>query len=478
MNEVTSDSTLPAGILILDDEPTTVAMLGHVLSNEKWEVFGCKRIAEAEAIVSTASPQVAIVDVFLEGEHGLTFVKSLRHSHSEIGIIVISAEDTESLAKKAIESGADYFLSKPVPPSALILTIRKMLELREQRSRTRELQHELDRSVRETIFPDIISLCDSMKSILALVEKVATRDLSVLVFGESGTGKELVARAIHQHSNRRRGNFVELNCAALPPNLVESELFGHERGSFTGAVATRPGKIEMANGGTLFLDEIGELPLEIQPKLLRALQEKRVSRVGGKNDISCDFRLVTATNRDLLQDVKDGRFREDLFYRVAVFPIKIPPLRDRIEDLDLLLTHFLSQEGLSNPVISAEARAVLANYRWPGNVRELRNFAQAVPLFSENGVIDGNSVRSYFGTRLSEMIGAKPQTASLTSVTSHGLNSRPVRKLSDLEREEVLYSLKHYKGNVSEAAVALGMGRATLYKFIKKHGIELEDYTD
>ena len=467
--------TMPLRIQILDDDFITIAMLTRVLTGQQWEVFSAKSIGEATGQLSNFFPDIAIVDVHLQNEDGLTFVQSLRRNYPDIGIVVISAEDTDSLAQKAIASGADNFLSKPISPAALTLTVNKLAELRDERARANSLEHELERSVRDAVFPEILTNSDQMKAVLRLVEKVSPRDLSVLIFGESGTGKELVARAIHQNSTRRRGAFVELNCAALPPNLVESELFGHEKGAFTGAIASRAGKIELAHGGTLFLDEIGELPLDIQPKLLRALQERRITRVGGKKDIECDFRLVTATHRDLLNEVRANNFREDLFYRVAVFPIKLPPLRDRVVDIHLLLEQFLRQEGVRNPRVSDEARAILQTYRWPGNIRELKNFAQAVPLLSDREEIDEAAVRIYFGSRLGDTNGHRPTLGAFGSGFAAGEN-RSVRKLEDVEREEILHALRFFKGNVPEAAMALGMGRATLYKYIKKSGLDLANY--
>ena len=466
-------------LLVLDDEPTTVALLGRLLGSQGCDVLSATSVQEARGHLSVMLPEVVIVDVFLQGEDGLEFVQELRRRHSELGIIVISAEDTDTLAKKAMKSGADYFLSKPISPNALMLTVRRLAEVRAERLRANELARELQHASRDSLFPEIVTHSDSMKSILKLIDKVATRDLSVLVFGESGTGKELVAQAIHTASRRERGSFVELNCAALPPNLVESELFGHEKGSFTGAIATRPGKMELAHGGTLFLDEIGELPLEIQPKLLRALQEKRIVRVGGKNSIECDFRLVTATNRDLLHEVREGRFRDDLFYRVAVFPIKLPPLRDRIEDLDLLLAHFLREEGFADPIMSDGALRALRRYQWPGNIRELKNFAQAITLLTETNEIDEASVRAYFGARMSQMsVGtAAGSPMSIVTPNAQGSNERPVRRLPDLEREEILHALHVYRGNVPEAAMALAMGRATLYKYIKKMDIDISQFS-
>ncbi|MCC6546408.1 sigma-54-dependent Fis family transcriptional regulator [Candidatus Sumerlaeota bacterium] len=464
----------PPKVLIVDDEPGTLQMLAHVLAGQGWDTFGVRDLSGANSYMATAQPHVAIVDVFLEEENGLEFVKTLRNSHPEVGILVISTEDKESLAKKARDCGADSFQSKPIAPNALLFNLRKILELREERIKNQNLSEALDRTYTNDAFPGIVSQCDLMLAVLRLIRKVSARDLSVLVCGESGTGKELVARAIHQNSTRKRGEFVELNCAALPPNLVESELFGHEKGAFTGAIASRVGKIEQAHGGTLFLDEIGELPLEIQPKLLRALQERRITRVGGKQEINCDFRLITATHRDLLGEVHGGRFREDLFYRIAVFPVKVPPLRDRMEDLDLLLAHFFKEEGVRDPKLTRGARDLLAAYRWPGNVRELRNFTQAITLLTDRGAIDEAAVRNYFGARLTDNMAPRASTPGSNGSYSF---SRPVRRLDDLERDEINYALKTYKGNVPEAAMALGMGRATLYKFISKNEIDLSTFS-
>jgi DNA-binding NtrC family response regulator len=468
-------SHIPLTIQVLDDDPMTVAMLSRILASQGWEVLTANNIREATSHLSHASPDVAVVDVYLGEEDGLNYVELLKKNQPQIGIVVISADDTETLANKATKTGADYFLSKPVAPAALILTLKKLGELSQQRQKSLVLEQELKRSVHNAVYPEIITHSDSMEGVLRLIEKVSPRDLSVMIFGESGTGKELVARAIHQTSPRRSGPFIELNCAALPANLVESELFGHERGSFTGAIASRIGKIELADGGTLFLDEIGELPLEIQPKLLRALQEKRITRVGGRKDIVSDFRLVSATHRDLLKEVRESNFREDLFYRVAVFPIKLPPLRERMEDLDLLLAHFLHEEGIINPMIDHDARELLRHYQWPGNVRELKNFAQAITLLADEEIIDEKGVRAYFGSRLGEPINLRKTAGGSVSGDSstYSIANRPVRKLDDIEREEILHALRVYKGNVPEAAMALGMGRATLYKYIKRNEIDL-----
>jgi DNA-binding NtrC family response regulator len=458
-------------VLVLDDEPTIALTYSRLLEREGCRVRTALSIAEAERLLGDDLPDIAIVDVYIGLDDGLAFVRNLRQRLPSIDVVMVSAEDTESLARQAIACGADTFLSKPIAPTALILTVGKLAELRHQRRRAEDLEHELKRSIQDSIFPEILTNCDAMRAVLRLVEKVAGRDLAVLICGESGTGKELCARAIHQLSARARGNFVELNCAALPPNLVESELFGHEKGAFTGATNARIGKIRHASGGTLFLDEIGELPLEIQPKLLRALQEKRIVPVGGKEAIPSDFRLISATNRDLVEEVRAGRFREDLFYRIAVFPIQLPTLRQRMEDLDILLAHFLRQEGLENPRLSPGARSLLHAHHWPGNVRELKNFAQAITLFTDGSLIDEPSVRAYFGSRLET-----PFTPPLPTQPPLAGERRPVRRLEEIERQEILYALSFCEGNVSEAARGLGMGRATLYKYLKRHGIDIDDF--
>jgi DNA-binding NtrC family response regulator len=412
---------------------------------------------EASGLLSGSMPDIAIIDVPNIDSHELQYAAGLRQRYEDLGIIVTCEEDDTKLAERIVAAGVDNILPKPIAPWALQLAVEKLAELRAQRQRVLSLQRELTHSVRDAAFPDIVTNCDRMKAVLRLVEKVSSRDLSVLICGESGTGKELVARAIHQSSTRASGDFIELNCAALPSNLVESELFGHERGAFTGAITARAGKIEQASGGTLFLDEIGELPLEMQPKLLRALQERRITRIGGRGMIESDFRLVCATNRDLTEEVKVGRFREDLFYRVAVFPIQLPPLRDRIVDLELLLSHFLRQEGAQRPDITPGALEMLTQYRWPGNVRELKNFTQAIMLLSESGHIDEPAIQAYFGSRM-----------HISHKSEDPKAPRPVRRLEEVERDEIMNAMHVFKGNVPEAARALGIGRATLYKYLNR----------
>lgn len=430
----------------------------------------CQDREEFEKLVDEILPDIVIADVHLESDDGIEVIRKTRECFPDMGFIVISSDESVETRTRAVHVGADGFIAKPIDPSQLTSLIRSLTSPVNNadgdivlNGSGRKMTHS---------YKDILGVSEAMESVTKLVDKVSNKDLSVLIWGESGTGKELFARALHDSSHRKNENFVALNCAAMPDNLVESELFGHEKGAFTGAITSRPGKIRESSGGTLFLDEIGELPLSIQPKLLRALQEKKVVSIGGHHEIDCDFRLVCATNRDLIEEVKEGRFREDLFYRVAVFPIKLPPLRQRKEDLELLLSHFLKLEGMSNPRISKQAFRMLSNYKWPGNVRELVNFAQAVPLFCENDLIDMDALDSYFGSRMDiDREETGDPTIDFAETTENF--TRPVRKIDDLQKKEVMYALKYFKGNVAEAATALGMGRATLYKYIKKHQINV-----
>lgn len=483
-----------ASVVVLDDEKTVVAMLQQFLMKRGYVVLASKNREEFEQHFLSNIPDAVLIDLHLEKESGLDFLPELRERFPDLGIIMMTSDTNPDIREKVLGSGADFFLQKPISPKELVETIDSFALSMSKKSPppvAQKLQPEAPATPKPQSgqelttfqkFPEIITRAKTMEAVLKLIDKVSLRDLSVLLWGESGTGKELFAQAIHNHSTRKAGSFVALNCAALPANLVESELFGHEKGSFTGATSSYKGKILQASGGTLFLDEIGELPLEIQPKLLRALQERTFVPVGGKAPIESDFRLVCATNRDLVQEVKQGRFREDLFYRIAVFPVKLPTLRNRMEDLELLLNHFLRLEGMKNPVITDGALAHLRNHLWPGNVRELKNFSQAIPLFCDSNSIDEVALSQYFNSRMEGDGFGLAETPTLSAPGSsfisspafspaEGSSDRPVRKIEDLEREEIQHALNYYKGNVAEAARALGMGRATLYKYLKRTGL-------
>ena len=333
--------------------------------------------------------------------------------------------------------------------------------------------------LRQTSFAGIISTCLPMQRVFATVEKVARTNSTVLVLGESGTGKELIARAVHRLSGRS-GRMVPVNCGAIPEDILESELFGHEKGSFTGAIATRIGRFQMAEGGTIFLDEIGEMSPKLQVKLLRVLQERKVEPVGSTRCVDVDVRVIAATNKDLRAEVRAGRFREDLYYRLQVVPIMLAPLRERDDDVMVLARHFMDRtcQGMEKSTLrfSAEAEGTLRKYSWPGNIREVKNFAQSITLLADQE-IDEASVRSYFGTRLGDRQDRHaPKVMPMFDATARP-SERRIRKLEDLEREEIIFALRHYRGGVPEAALALGMGRATLYKYLKRENIELADFT-
>ncbi|MCB2156560.1 sigma-54 dependent transcriptional regulator [bacterium] len=458
-------------VLVLDDQRVMVEMLRRLLAGHGWDVTGAHDLEQARDAFRADEFDLLLADVYLAEENSLPFVSEMRAQKPGLCCVVISIEDTETLATKAREAGADAFLSKPLSEQALLFTVNKVMESRAQRLRTADLERQLTRVYHSPIFPPVVTRSDRMNSIMDLARSVSDELVPVLISGESGTGKELVARAVHELGSRMQRPFVELNCAAIPATLAESELFGHEKGAFTGALARHKGRLEQADGGTLFLDEIGELPLETQPKLLRALQEKQFTRVGGVTSTRSDFRLICATNRDLLNEVRAGRFREDLYYRVVVFPIVLPALRERLEDIEPLLAHFFAESDREPPVIDSDAMDALRSYHWPGNIRELRNFAQAAQVLSvASGRIDMRTVR-----KILPGLGSVPSTRHFVEGDVPG--RRPVRKLADVEREEILHALSYFEGDVTRAAVELGMGRTTLYRYLKDHGISPQDYS-
>jgi DNA-binding NtrC family response regulator len=418
---------------------------------------------------------------------------------------MLTKESAVESGVEAIKAGAFDYLLKPVESNRLRSTTHSALSLSRERRNRRQIETILDRVAKSSAFPEILTCSPAMKPVFRLMERVLETDLTVLIQGESGTGKELVAQAIHTRGKRRRGPFVVLNCAALPENLVESELFGHEKGAFTGATAARTGHIELADKGTLFLDEIGELPLPTQPKFLRCLQDKRVQRVGGSQVKQVDFRLIAATNRDLMQQVLGSEFREDLFYRVAVFPILLPPLRDRPEDIPLLLKHFLAQAGRYRVWIEPQAAELLESYTWPGNVRELQNFTARLSVVMETDRLTAELAAEQLGLMSGQPLGelqnrpsaadrtgapvssptptvqktqtpparpgTRPSLALTPAAPGRPRTPRPedVLPMEEVERRAIQQALAAFKGNVTETARALGIGRATLYRYIRKY---------
>ncbi|HEX2205824.1 MAG TPA: sigma-54 dependent transcriptional regulator, partial [Longimicrobium sp.] len=365
-------------ILIVDDEPNIRRMLGALLRSEGYRTREAGSGKGALAEVQAEEPDAVLMDLYMEEETGLDALPKLLEAAPDLPVVMMSGRATLSDAVKATRQGAFHFLEKPLSPEAVLLTLGSALELRKTRELNRALRAELGDG------GEMVGRSPAIEHVRQLIARVAPTDARVLITGESGTGKEVAANLIHAQSARAAGPYVRLNCAAIPRDLVESELFGHERGSFTGATERRRGRFELASGGTLFLDEIGDLSPEAQAKLLRALEAGEVERVGGSEPIKVDVRILAATNRDLRAEVAAGRFREDLFFRLHVIPLHLPPLRERREDVPLLAEHFLARSrqrvGLRPPRLAPGAMEALQRHPWPGNVRELANILERLSI--------------------------------------------------------------------------------------------------
>jgi two-component system, NtrC family, response regulator len=375
-------------LLVVEDEPDQRRLLCELLGAERYTVAEAANVAEAKAELVRAPIDLVISDWKLPDGDGGGLLAHVTEQFSDTAFVMVTAYGTIARAVEAIRAGADDYLTKPFERQALLLSIERTLERRRLARENRRLTEEIGERDR---LVDLVGRSAAMQRLFARVERLATTNATILLTGESGTGKELAARALHQLSTRRERPFVAVNCAAIPEGLLESEFFGVERGAFTGADRTRAGKFESADGGTLFLDEVGELPLMLQPKLLRALQEGRVMRVGGGREIAVDVRVVAASNRDLTAEVAAGRFRQDLFYRLNVVPLELPPLRERREDVPLLVEHFAQRaarrHGLAAPRFPPAVLRRLIEYSWPGNVRELANVVERLILLAESGTI-------------------------------------------------------------------------------------------
>nr|MDQ3389560.1 sigma-54 dependent transcriptional regulator [Gemmatimonadota bacterium] len=365
-------------VLIVDDEPNIRRMLGSLLRAEGFRTREAGTARGALAEIHAEEPDVVLMDLYMPGETALDALPELRELAPDLPVVIMSGKATLSDAVRATKLGAFHFLEKPLTPESVLVTLRSALELRDARALNRALREELGAG------EEMVGASRPMAEVRALIARVAATGARVLITGESGTGKELAAGDIHRLSNRASGPFIRVNCAAIPRDLVESELFGHERGAFTGATDRRRGRFELASGGTLFLDEIGDLSLEAQAKLLRALEAGEIERVGGTETIAVDVRVIAATNKDLRAQITAGRFREDLFFRLHVIPLHLPPLRDRREDIPPLVEHFLARQrartGLFPPRLTEGAMEALARHPWPGNVRELANIVERLVI--------------------------------------------------------------------------------------------------
>lgn len=450
-------------VLIADDETNLRRMLGAVLVAEGFRVAEAAGGNEAIAAVQLRRPDAVLLDLQMPGgPDGLETLERLVHEAPGIPVIMMSGRAGLQDAVKATKLGAHHFLEKPLAPEAVLLTLRSALELARARAEAQAL--------REALGPvsTIVGSSPQMAEVRALIARVAATEARVLITGESGTGKELVAAAIHEASARADGPFVRTNCAAIPRELIESEMFGHERGAFTGATERRVGRFEQADRGTLFLDEVGDLSPEAQAKLLRALEAGEIERVGGARPIPVDVRVVAATNKDLQRAAREGRFREDLLYRLHVFPIHLPPLRERPGDIPELVAHFaaLVCSRIGRPVVPVEREAMdlLVAYGWPGNVRELANIVERLIILSGAATIDAEAVRGALPTVAVPALEAK--------LPVPGLGRSLSEELDHYERTLISRALSAARGSVAEAARLLATDRANLYRRMRRLGIE------
>jgi two-component system response regulator HydG len=457
-----------ARILVADDHDALREGMALSLTRLGHEVLAVKGGAEAIAAYRKKPADVVVTDLRMVPVDGIQVVRRLRVEDPEATVLVVSAHGTIATAVEAMREGAIDFLEKPFPPEVLRARVEKAIEIARERrgaraDRARAEALDADR-VREHDPHGLVGRSEPIRRVLDQVRRVAPTDATVLVLGESGTGKELVARAVHDSSLRRERPFVSVSCAAIPEGLLESELFGHERGAFTGAVRRKLGRFELAHEGTLFLDEVGEIPPSIQVKLLRVLQERRFERVGGEESIEVDVRLVSATNRDLARMVAEGRFREDLYYRLNVVPIALPPLRDRPGDVEELARFFLARSGprLGRQAtgFTPEALELLRRHRWPGNVRELENVVAQALVF-----VEGDQVRP---EDLPEGIRRGPASAPLPVPTG---DRSLTEVLEDLERQLILAAFERARGVKAETARLLGIKPSALYYKLEKYGI-------
>ena len=449
----------PLRIVVVDDESAQRELIGGFLRKQGHEV--CLAASGPEALAHVRDRQVDLVlsDCRMPGMSGPELLLGIKAVNPEIPLILMTAYGTVETAVEAMKNGAADYLTKPLDLEELLVRLARVTEQTRLRSEVRELQQRL---VERHRLEGIIGESGRMQEVLALVKRVAPSNATVLIRGESGTGKELIARAIHHNSRRASGPLVSLNCAALPEQLLESELFGHERGAFTGAVAQRKGRFESADGGSIFLDEIGDLSPTLQVKLLRVLQEREFERVGGTRTIAVDVRVLAATHRDLEQAMRDESFREDLYYRLNVVAIQIPPLRERREDIPLLLDHFLRKFAGKNrrdvSGVTAAARDALLKYDYPGNVRELENLVERAVLLCRGQVIDLEDLPAT--ARPGQRSAGEPLPKDLPGV------------LADIERQAIESALERSGGIQTQAAEALGISERVLRYKMKKYGLE------
>jgi DNA-binding NtrC family response regulator len=446
--------------LVVDDDPGIRASLGVLLQSWGFETVQASNVTEATRMVERHDPDIVITDLVMPESSGLDLLRKLKAGDPHRPVLLITAQGSIDVAVEAMKQGARDFLTKPLTDlpklKALLDDAERELEMRRK---ARRLTAKIEE---EGGLGDFVGVSKAIREVYQIIESVAQRDVSVMITGESGTGKEVVARSIHKLSRRESKPFIAINAAAIPESLIESELFGHERGAFTGAVATRQGVFEQANGGTLLIDEIAEMPMALQPKLLRVLADGKVRRLGGSYEFEFDARVLAATNRDPLKAIEDGKLREDLYYRLNVVPIALPPLRDRGEDVPLLVQHFVKEFNVKHHLniegATDDGMSMLKSYSWPGNVRELRNVIERSMVLAKGDWIEDKDLPPYVrdpGLRPEKLIFAVGETT-----------------VADAERELILKTLERAGNNKAEAARQLGVDVKTIYNKLKTYGIE------
>ena len=473
-------------VLIVDDDPTQRRLLRAVVEKHG---FSTLQAGDGDAALEMAlgadgdQIDLMLLDLIMPGRDGMDTLTELQKSRPSLPVIVLTGKGSIDTVVAAMQGGARDFIVKPASPERIIVSLRNALEINTLAVEVKRLKKTVDGGLR---FEDLIGSAPSMRSVVAMGERGAKANIPILITGESGVGKEVIARAIQGASQRAGQPFVTVNCGAIPENLVESILFGHEKGSFTGANAKHLGKFQDAHTGTLFLDEVGELPLDMQVKLLRVLQEGEVDPIGSKRPVPVDVRIVSATNRDLQDQVRDGHFREDLYYRLNVFPIEVPSLRERREDLTALTEHFIkrfnAQERMQVLGAAQATLDMLRSYDWPGNVRQLENSIFRAMILSNGKELKPQDFPQISGTMpVMPSLSSEPENA-LAAAASIDLGGVPVvdpeghlRRLEDIERDLIQFAIETYSGHMSEVARRLGIGRSTLYRKVREHGVEVED---
>ncbi|OPY11905.1 MAG: Transcriptional regulatory protein ZraR [Syntrophus sp. PtaB.Bin001] len=449
-------------ILIVDDEESICKSLGDILLDEGYDVLTAQSGEEAIKILDEELPCLVLLDIWLPGIDGMEVLKTIKNLRPTLPVVMMSGHGTIETAVKATKLGAFDFIEKPLSLEKVILTVKHVLDM----SRLEEENLLLKQKINQDY--ELTGKSYPIMELKEMIGIVAPTNAWILIMGENGTGKELVARAIHRQSKRADKPMIEVNCAAIPEELIESELFGHEKGAFTGATEKKRGKFDLAHEGTIFLDEVADMSLKAQAKILRILQEKKFERVGGNKIIQLDVRVLAATNKDLEKEMEEGRFRQDLFYRLNVIPLKVPPLRSRKEDIPLLaerfLTDFALKEGEPKKMIEEDALAVLMEHQWPGNVRELKNFIERLAILTNSNVITLNDIPPL------PKDGHKVEPFGYVGFDFLSGSFREARM--DFEKQYLAKKLREFEGNISKTAESIGLERSNLHKKIKAYGLE------